>query len=124
MTLGVVGVRKSHTPTISYLAQGESGCRPLLRVLETIIIPWMKKEVGTHNFVFQQDSARCHTARKTLNLLKDNKVSFWDPETWPLDLLQHELVWTPSSKGSLREKEICRTSQNSNSALKSTMSRH
>ncbi|QQP41262.1 Uncharacterized protein FKW44_015573 [Caligus rogercresseyi] len=42
----------------------------------------MKKKAGANNFITQQDSARCHTARIIFNLQKVNKVTFWGPETW------------------------------------------
>uniref|UniRef100_A0A0K2U2Y6 Tc1-like transposase DDE domain-containing protein n=1 Tax=Lepeophtheirus salmonis TaxID=72036 RepID=A0A0K2U2Y6_LEPSM len=34
-------------------------------------------------FLFQQDSAPSHKARKTLKMFKEEKVSFSHPHTWP-----------------------------------------
>ena len=48
------------------------------KVLEDKIIPWMKEKGTSNEFVFQQDSAPAHTAKKTVNLLKGSGVRFWD----------------------------------------------
>ncbi len=38
---------------------------------------------GDTDFVFQQDSAPAHTAKKMVNMFKSNNVLFWDSHTWP-----------------------------------------
>jgi hypothetical protein len=52
-------------------------------VLETKIIPWMKDKAAGKEFVFQQDSAPAHTARKTVDLLKRENVRYWEKDFWP-----------------------------------------
>jgi hypothetical protein len=52
-------------------------------VLDAKIIPWMKAKASGKKFVFQQDSAPAHTARKTVDLLKRSGVRFWEKDFWP-----------------------------------------
>lgn len=44
------------------------------KVLEDKIIPWMKDKAAGMEYVFQQDSAPAHTAKKTVNLLRGSGV--------------------------------------------------
>ena len=53
------------------------------KVLEDKIIPWMKDTAVGKEFVFQQDSAPAHTAKKTVDLLKGSGVRFWERDLWP-----------------------------------------
>lgn len=53
------------------------------KVLEEKIIPWMKDKASGNQFVFQQDSAPAHTAKRTTNLLEGSNVQFWNKELWP-----------------------------------------
>jgi len=39
--------------------------------------------LGTHNWIFQQDGARCHTAKKTQNWCLQNFPSFIPASKWP-----------------------------------------
>ena len=45
----------------------------------------MKEKGAGKEFVFQLDSAPAHTAKKTVNLLKESGVRFWDKDFWPSD---------------------------------------
>ena len=53
------------------------------KVLEDKIIPWMKDKAAGREYVFQQDSAPAHTAKKTVDLLKGSGVRFWEKDLWP-----------------------------------------
>ena len=52
-------------------------------VLTTKMIPWMKDKSNGKSFVFQQDSATAHTAKKTVELLQRSKIKFWPKDVWP-----------------------------------------
>ena len=52
-------------------------------VLETEVILWMNKKAPGKKFVFQQNSAPAHTARKTVDLLERENVNFWGKDLWP-----------------------------------------
>ncbi len=43
----------------------------------------MKAQAVGNEFIFQQDSAPAHTAKKTWNVLKEHGVIFWDSNSWP-----------------------------------------
>ena len=51
-------------------------------VLATEIIPWMKNKAAGKEFVYQQDSAPAHTARKTVAVLEREDVRYWDKGFW------------------------------------------
>ena len=49
------------------------------------------RQVLAHNhgdvpWIFQQDSAPAHRAKKTQKFLKEEGVNFWPPEKWPPNL--------------------------------------
>lgn len=83
MTLGVIGSNGTVMPPVFFKPKERVGSDRYCDVLKKIVIPWMKANDGGNGFVFQQDSAPAHTAKKTLNLLNDENVDFWCPETWP-----------------------------------------
>ena len=41
------------------------------------------KPLPPGDFLLQQDGARAHTARATLEFLRQENVQFWAPEIWP-----------------------------------------
>lgn len=51
-------------------------------VLTNGLLPDMRRISGD-NFVLQQDGARSHTARLTLEYLRSNVADFIEPESWP-----------------------------------------
>ena len=42
----------------------------------------MKDKSNGKSFVFQQDSATAHTAKKTVQLLQKAKIKFWPKDVW------------------------------------------
>lgn len=52
-------------------------------ILEKILKPWAKKHYSGRNWVFQQDSAPAHRAKKTIDWLKSQKIDFISPSEWP-----------------------------------------
>ena len=58
-----------------------------LKVLEMHVLPWIRKVADGRPYVWQQDSAPCHTSRKTQLWLSNNFVDFVSPHVWPPNLL-------------------------------------
>ena len=52
-------------------------------VLRTHVFPWIKSVVGDKHWVWQQDGARPHTARDTVEYLEGACPEFIRPEQWP-----------------------------------------
>lgn len=83
MTLGVVASAGEVMPT-HFFAKGEKvNAAMYMKVLEDKVIPWMKEVADRREFLFEQDSAPAHMAKKTLDLLTQHSIKFWDPQTWP-----------------------------------------
>ena len=60
--------------------------RAYIEELRKVLIPWMRPVAAAHGdvpFLFQQDSAPTHRARKTLQFLQEEGVDFITPEEWP-----------------------------------------
>jgi inhibitor of nuclear factor kappa-B kinase subunit alpha len=54
-----------------------------LKVLQDVVVPWMKKVAAGRHFIFQQDGAPAHNAKKTQKWLAENVPEFWEKEIWP-----------------------------------------
>lgn len=54
-----------------------------LRVLSTVIKPWMDKTSNGDPYVYQQDGAPAHTSRKVQAWLAANVPEFWAKDMWP-----------------------------------------
>jgi len=52
-------------------------------LLKEHILPWLKQHYPRSNYVFQQDGAPGHTAKKTQRFLQDNFEEFWPSDFWP-----------------------------------------
>ena len=53
-----------------------------LRVLSTVIKPWMDKVSEGDPYVYQQDGAPAHTSRKVQSWLASNVPDFWAKDIW------------------------------------------
>ncbi|QQP52271.1 Uncharacterized protein FKW44_004373, partial [Caligus rogercresseyi] len=47
-----------------------------------VVAPWIKKVAAGRPYVFQQDSAPCHTSRKTQKWLSENLDDYTSPNIW------------------------------------------
>ena len=56
--------------------KGTMGTDTYVDCLETIMIPWIKKEYGVDNVVFWPDMAACHYSKKTLALLDAHGIDY------------------------------------------------
>ncbi|QQP37261.1 Uncharacterized protein FKW44_017471 [Caligus rogercresseyi] len=53
------------------------------KVLRYTVLPWLKKNYPTGNYVWQQDGAPSHMADKNQKFCKDNMAHFWPKNFWP-----------------------------------------
>ena len=89
-------------------------------ILEKSVKPWIKSNYPPDiNYVFQQDGAPAHAAKKTQKWLETNFVSFWDKDMWPpsfpdLNQLDYN-VWACG------EEADCNKPHSSVAALKSSI---
>ena len=58
-----------------------------LKVLEMQLLLWIRKVATGRPYVWQQDSAPCHTSRKMQLWLSNNFVNFFPPDVWPTNSL-------------------------------------
>lgn len=90
-------------------------------ILQSKVLPWLRKTYPENNFIWQQDGAPAHSSAKTQKFLREQMPEFWSKELWPpsspdLNPLDYA-IW-----GHL-ESKINRTSHSSVKALKSVISR-
>ncbi|QQP54867.1 Uncharacterized protein FKW44_007847 [Caligus rogercresseyi] len=52
-------------------------------LMKDVVAPWIKKVAAGRPYVFQQDSAPCHTSHKTQKWL-ENLDDYTSPNIWPL----------------------------------------
>lgn len=83
----MIGSNGAVMPPYFFASKERLGADNYCDFLRLVVIPWMKAQAAGKNFVFQQDSAPTHTAKKTFNVLKANFIKFWDASTWPSNSL-------------------------------------
>uniref|UniRef100_A0A182PG36 Tc1-like transposase DDE domain-containing protein n=1 Tax=Anopheles epiroticus TaxID=199890 RepID=A0A182PG36_9DIPT len=54
-----------------------------ISMLDIVVKPWITRVTNGRPYVFQQDSAPCHTASKTIKWLAANFNDFTAPNVWP-----------------------------------------
>lgn len=54
-----------------------------IKCLEEVVLPWIKGVAGERPYAWQQDSAPCHTSRRSLAWLSDNFSDHITPDMWP-----------------------------------------
>ena len=52
-------------------------------LLRDVVAPWIKRVAAGRPYVFQQDSAPCHTSRTTQKWLFENMDDYTSPNIWP-----------------------------------------
>ncbi|QQP41220.1 Uncharacterized protein FKW44_015518, partial [Caligus rogercresseyi] len=52
-------------------------------LMRDVVAPWIKKVAAGRPYVFQQDSAPCHTSHKTQKWLSENLDDNTSPNIWP-----------------------------------------
>ena len=56
-----------------------------IELLKTKVLPWIKKVAKDRPWVWQQDSAPCHTSEKSICWILSNFYDFNSPQCWPLN---------------------------------------
>lgn len=83
MVLGVIST-EGHVMPPHFFEVGQKVNQAVYQeVLNDVVIPWMNNVANGNRYLFQQDSAPAHKAKKTQQLLAAKVPAFWDSETWP-----------------------------------------
>lgn len=83
MILGVVS-NEGHVMPPYFFPQGlRINASVYIEALDTCVKPWIEKVAHGRSYVFQQDSAPCHTAIKTQKWLALNFHDHVTPNLWP-----------------------------------------
>lgn len=83
MVLGVISSEGDVMPPHIFLEDLNINADAYIYVLQTAVKPWMDKTAARRDYVFQQDSAAAHKARKTQAWLHANVPYHWSLDLWP-----------------------------------------
>ena len=121
MVLGVVASNGKKCPPV-FIPQNERvNADAYIKLLTKHVLPWIKRTFPDGNYVWQQDGAPCHTAKKTQEFLKENLTNFWGKDMWPpnspdLNPLDYS-IWA------YMEQEACKKPHPSVGALRASITR-
>jgi hypothetical protein len=121
MVLGVVASDGNKCPAIFVPDGAKVNSEAYISLLESKVLPWLKKTYPAGNYVWQQDGAPAHTSRRTQEWLGANMSKFWDKTVWPpsspdLNPLDYS-VW------SVIEAKACKTPHSSVDTLKASITK-
>ena len=83
MFLGAIASTGEVSPPIWFPSGFRLGADAYIDSLRKVLVPWMRRVAQAHGnvpYVFQQDSAPAHRARKTLKFLEEEGVKYWSPQ--------------------------------------------
>ncbi|UYV75224.1 hypothetical protein LAZ67_12002973 [Cordylochernes scorpioides] len=83
MVLGVISSEGDVMPPHFFEKGLRMNADTYINVLETVVKPWMDMVAAGRKYVFQQDSAPAHKAKKTQSWLTLNVPSHWGPDIRP-----------------------------------------
>ena len=83
MMLGVVGSDGKKMPPFFFDQGLKINQKVYENVLKTVVKPWLDATYPHTAYVFQQDSAPAHKAKKTQDWCKEHLRGFWPAEFWP-----------------------------------------
>ncbi|UYV77941.1 hypothetical protein LAZ67_15002969, partial [Cordylochernes scorpioides] len=83
MVLGVISSEGDVMPPHFFEKGLRMNADTYINVLESVVKPWMDMVAAGRKYVFQQDSAPAHKAKKTQSWLTLNVPSHWGPDIWP-----------------------------------------
>ncbi|QQP52246.1 Transposable element tcb2 transposase, partial [Caligus rogercresseyi] len=83
MVLGVISNKGDVMPPHVFEAGLRVNSKVYLDVLKNIVKPWMDQVAGDRPYLWQQDGAPAHTAKKVQDWCEDNFPHFWGKEVWP-----------------------------------------
>ena len=120
MMLGVVASNGEKMPPVWFERGYRLTSAVYKEILETKVLPWVKRITKKADYVFQQDGAPAHTAKIAQNWLETN-MSFWPKDFWPpqspdLNPLDFS-VWAHI------EARACKTRHSNTDELKASVNR-
>jgi len=83
MVLGVVASDGKKMPPYFFQPGEKVGADAYYKVLRYHVLPWLKTHYPAGNYVWTQDGAPCHTAKKVQQFCKTNFADFWPADFWP-----------------------------------------
>lgn len=83
MVLGVVSSDGDVMPPHFFEKGLRLNADAYIDVLDSVVKPWMDQVANGRDYVFQQDSAPAHKARKTQAWCYENFPHHWSPDLWP-----------------------------------------
>ena len=83
MVFGVVSSEGHVMPPHIFEAGLRVNTKIYLEVMKDNVVPWIKEVAGDRPWVWQQDSAPCHTSRKSMFWLQNNCYDLVTPDVWP-----------------------------------------
>lgn len=82
MMLGVVGSNGEKMPPVWFPTGYRLTAADYKDILESKVLPWVKRITKKADYVFQQDGAPAHTAKIVQEWLESN-MHFWPKDFWP-----------------------------------------
>jgi hypothetical protein len=83
MVLGVVSSDGDVMPPYFFEKGLKINQAEYIKVLRTVVKPWMDQVAGDRPYIFQQDGAPAHTGNQTQTWCRENLRGFWPKEIWP-----------------------------------------
>ena len=83
MVLGVVASDGKKMPPFFFKPAERVGADSYYKVLRYHVLPWLKTNFPEGNYVWTQDGAPCHTAKKVQDFCRNNFSDFWPKDFWP-----------------------------------------
>jgi hypothetical protein len=83
MVLGVVSNEGDVMPPHFFAKGLKINAEEYIKVLRDVVKPWMDGVANGRHYVFQQDGAPAHNAKRTQDWCAANLPEFWPKEVWP-----------------------------------------
>ena len=90
MMLGAIASTGERSPPVWFPEGFRLGADAYIEALKETLVPWMRRVAASRGsqatpapFIFQQDSAPAHRAKKTLEYLKNENINLFSPAQWP-----------------------------------------
>ena len=83
MVLGIIASDGKRMPPIYFGAKERCNTTVYYSLMRYKVLPWLKENYPNNNYVWQQDGAPAHTAKKVQKFCKKNLAKFWSKEMWP-----------------------------------------
>lgn len=121
MVFGLVASDGKKMPPVFIPSGVRINTEAYLKILSAEVKPWVEANYPEGNYVFQQDGAPAHTAKKTQKWLDENLADYWRKEMWPpqspdLSPLDYS-IWATV------EESACKKSHPSVKALQNSIAR-